>query len=530
MASHSSLILLLGGMALFMYGMTLASEHLQKLAANKVRTLLSKLSERRFLAVMVGVGLTALLQSSGAVTSMLVGLGTARVISLPQVMGVILGAAVGSTLTVQLISFNLSQYGLGFFFFSFMIYFLQQKRVVKHLAAVGMGFGLIFFGLELMAEGTKVFKTSEILLDQITSLSQQPLLAVALTALFTAFIHSSAAVIGLAMSLATAQVITVQDAMFWVYGANIGTTSTALMAALGSNYIGKQVAWAHFFYKVGSVIIFYPFTYFFVEIVLGASADYSRGIANLHTIFNVVSALIFLPFIDIGSRYMQKIIQKSPQDEEFSTQFLKTESYNSSALAMAHAQREMLRMGDIVLGMVRDSIDLFKGDNPELQESIKERDNQVDLLNREIKLFLVKSDGGQGLAKNVLKMIDFCSDLESAADVIDKGVSELARKKQALKLEFSQQGWQEICQFHSLVVEIITLSLSAAHMQDKQLAQQVIEKKRYLKQLERELRESHLTRLNQGLRESLNTSSIHLDLLSDWRHVVGLIVNHAYNV
>lgn len=513
-----------------MFGMTFASEHLQKLAANKVRTLLAKLSERRWLAVTVGVGLTVLLQSSGAVTSMLVGLGTARVISLPQVMGVIVGTAIGSTLTVQLISFNLSQYGLGTFFFAFMIYFLTQKRVIKHLAGVVMGFGLIFFGLEMMSLGTQIFKTSSMLIELISDLSNNPMLALVVTAFFTGFIHSSAAVIGLAMSLATAGIISLTDAMFWVYGANIGTTSTALMAALGSNYIGRQIAWAHFFYKVGSVLIFYFATNAFVIWVEAISGDIARDIANAHTIFNVISALIFYPFINLGTKIMESVIKRAPHEEEFSTKYLKGDTFNTPAIGMAHAQREILRMGDIVLTMIRDSIDLFKGDDPDLQESIQERDNQVDLLNREIKLFLVHHDESKGLARNVVHMIDFVTDMESAADVIDKGLLELAKKKQALKLEFSQQGWEEICAFHKMVVEIATLSLSAAHLQDKELARQVIEKKRRLKQYERELRESHLTRLNQGLRESINTSSIHLDLLSDMRHVVSLVVNHAYNI
>lgn len=530
--THSSLIFLVGGMALFMYGMALASDHLQRLAANKIRTLLSKLSERKILAILVGVGLTALLQSSGAVTSMLVGLGTARVISLTQVMGVIIGTAIGSTFTVQLISFNLSQYGLAIFFFSFMIYFLQQKRIVKNIAAVVMGFGLIFFGLELVSLGTEVFKTNPLFLEQIQHLSATPLAAIAVAALFTAFIQSSAAVIGLVMSLAQADIITVHDGMYWVYGANIGTTSVALIAALGSNYIGKQVAWSHFFYKVGSVILFYFITGPYVEFICGSSPDHARGIANLHTFFNVISALIFLPFIEFGSRGMEALIRKSASEEDFTTQFLKNDSYNTPALALAHSQREILRMGDIVLSMVRDSIDLFRGDDPELEESMRERDNQVDLLNREIKLFLVKFESGttQGIAKNVLNMIDFCSDIETAADVIEKNVMELAQKKQALKLEFSNQGWSEICNFHRLVVEIATMSLSASHLHDPDLAKKVIERKRELKKLEKDLRESHLSRLNQGLRESLNTSSIHLDLLSDWRHFVGLIVNHAYNI
>lgn len=530
--SHSSLMFLAGGMAIFMYGMKIASDYLQKLAANKTRSLMAKLSEKRILAVLVGVALTALLQSSGAVTSMLVGLGTAKVISLPQVMGVIVGTAIGSTLTVQLISFNISQYGLGIFFFSFMVFLLQTKRVIKNIAAVFMGFGLIFFGLELMAYGTIVFKSNPLLIEQIRHLSENPLLAIIVTSAFTAFIHSSSAVIGLAMSLAMGQVITVMDAMYWVYGANIGTTSTALMAAINANYIGKQVAWAHFFYKVGSVLIMYFATEPFVSFVCGASPNYARCIANLHTFFNVISAVMFFPFINVGSRAMEKLIPKSAGDQEFSTKFIHSETYNTPALALAHAQREILRMGDIVLSMVRDSMDLFKGENPELVDSIRERDNQVDLLNREIKLFLVKFETGStvGVAKNVLQMIDFCSDIEAAADVVDKGICELSRKKQALKLDFSPQGWTELCDFHKTVVEIVSLSLSAAHLNDAELAKQVIEKKRKLRVKEKELRESHLFRLNQGLKESINTSSIHMDLLSELRHCVSLIVNHAYNL
>jgi phosphate:Na+ symporter len=412
-----------------------------------------------------------------------------------------------------------------------MIFFLTQKRILKNCAGVGMGFGLMFFGLELMGYGTQVFKSSPMLIEMITDLGRNPLLAVALTALFTGFIHSSAAVIGLAMSLAQADLISLQDSMYWVYGANIGTTSTALMAAIGSNYIGRQVAWAHFFYKVGSVVVFYFFTDYFVQSIAGFGNSNSRDVANAHTIFNFVSAILFFPFINMGADKIQKLIKKQASEEDFSTKYLKTNTYNSPTLGLAHAQREILRMGDIVLSMVRDSLELFKGDNPDLQDSIRERDNQVDLLNREIKLYLVNfQNSANGLGKNVLRMIELCTDLEAAADVIDGGVLELARKKQALKLEFSNQGWSELCDFHSTVVEIVTMSLSAAHLQDAGLAKQAIAKKRELRIKERELRESHLSRLNQGLRESINTSSIHLDLLTDYRQIVSQIVNHAYSV
>ncbi len=529
--NHGAIAIILGGLAFFMFGVSFASDCLQRIGANKIRQLFNRIGGRQIVAISVGIGMTIFLQSSGAVTSMLVGLGSAEVCTLQQVMGIIVGTAVGSTFTVQLISFNILQYGLPIFAIAYIFYFLTKKRVIKDVLGIFVGFGMLFCGLEMMGAGTVVLKNFKIVTEAFTDLSQNPIAALLMTSLFTACIQSSAVTIGLAMSLASAGIISFHDSMYWIYGANIGTTATALIASVSSNYVGKQVAWAHFFYKIGAVLLFYFFTDRVAELFMSFDTSVARNIANVHTLLNVISAIVFYPLITPGANFIQKMFPKSAGDRVFQTEFINMDTYQSADLAYAQARRESLRMGDIVLGMLKDSIELFRADDPELIDSIKKRDTQVDILQREIKLFLAQmSDKNGELNKSIIRLITYISDLEHAGDVIDNGILVLAKKKQALKLEFSQDGWREIIEMHAKVVEAVSMSLSCFHLQDRELAARVIHMKRELRKFELQLKESHIDRLNKGLIETINTSSIHLDLLSDFRRIVGLLTNHAYSI
>lgn len=521
------LMQLIGGMSLFLLGMTMASQSLEKLMASRISQILNKLSQSPLVAIFVGILLTTLLQSSGAVTSMLVGLGSARVINLQQVMGVIIGTAIGSTLTVQLISFNLNQYGLPVFSLAFLIYFLTKKNSVKSVAQVFMGFGLIFFGLTMMSNAAHFFAELPELAEAFQHLRSHPIISLILSMVFCGLIHSSAVTIGLAMSLATAGVISVGDALLWVYGANIGTTSTAIMAAMNSNHIGKQVAWAHFFYKVVSVLLFYPFSDLFVAQIVSYQTSSSRSIANAHFFFNLISAGLFYPFINWGSIMMEKMFPKNVADE-FGTEFLKLNTYKSSSLAISYGEREIMRVADIVLTMIQDSIKLFNQYNIALVDSIRDRDNKVDFLYREIKMFLLEHANRSSTEVNqrIMDMIMFLSDLERSADSIDINLITLASKKSALKLEFSSAGWGELKTMHDQVMRVASMAINAFHT--KELCEEAIRLKRDLAKIEMNLRENHILRLNRGMRDSINTSSIHLDVLSEYRRIVSLLVSHAY--
>jgi phosphate:Na+ symporter len=524
---NSHIVIFLAGIAFFLYGSSMASQSLEKLMAQRITLLMTKLSKSSLLSIGVGVGLTTILQSSGAVTSMLVGLGSARVIQLPQVMGVIIGTAIGSTLTVQLISFDLSQYALPIFILGFAGYFLSKKPSLKNLSTVIMGFAMIFLGLKMISISSHFFAQLPILSEFFSSLRENSAYSFFAAVIFCAFVHSSAITIGLAMSLCAAGVITTHDAIIWVYGANIGTTSTALYSAAGSNYIGKQVAWAHFFYKALSVIIFYPLTSYFIEFVSQFQGTSARLIANAHFFFNIGSALIFYPFIQKGSQLIQKMFPKGLQ-EEFGTEYLAMNTYENTALAISYAQREIMRCADIVISMLKDSVVLFEEEDPVLVQSIKDRDNQVDFLYRETKMFLLNTANSNAAVvnQNVMNMIMFISDLERAADSIDINIRTLAIKKHALKLYFSNEGWNEIKQMHAQVVKVASMGINA--YDSPAMCENAIQLKRELAKIELNFRENHISRLNRGMQDSINTSSIHLDLLSEYRRIASLLCNHAY--
>jgi phosphate:Na+ symporter len=254
----------------------------------------------------------------------------------------------------------------------------------------------------------------------------------------------------------------------------------------------------------------------------------ARAIANAHLAFNIISAIIFYPFIDKGAALIEKMFPKAAS-EEFGTEFVNMNNYQSSALAVSYANREIMRTADIVIGMIKDSIRLFETNDPKVFDSIKDRDNKVDFLYRETKMFLLDhaNKSTTVVHQNVMNMIMFLSDAERAADAIDINILALAIKKNALKLEFSDEGWAEIRTMHENVVKVAAMAVNA--YQNRELCEEAIQLKRDLAKLEITLRENHISRLNRGLHTSINTSSIHLDLLSEYRRIASLLCNHAYN-
>jgi len=527
---NSYLVILFGGVCMFLYGMSIASHSLETLMAGRISLLLNKLSSSNLFAIVIGISLTTLLQSSGAVTSMLVGLGSAKVISLPQVMGVIIGTAIGSTITVQLISFDLYQYALPTLIASFSVFFFAKKPGMKTIASVFMGFAFLFLGLGMISSAAHHYAQLESLKESIEALKSNPHLSLFIAIVFCAFVQSSAVTIGLVMSLVQADVLSLHDAMFWVYGANIGTTSTALIAAVGSNHVGRQVAWAHFFYKTLSVVIFLigPIHEYFIKFLQQFHNTSAREIANGHLVFNLISAAAFYPFIRPASRFIEKLFPKDPK-EDFTAEYLSMNNYQSTALATSYANREIMRTADIVMSMIQDSLRLFDHADMSLIESIKDRDNKVDYLYRETKMFLLDHANKSSTAvhQSIMSMIMFLSDLERAADSIDINLTTLAIKKNALKLEFSREGWDEIKQMHTQVIRVAQMAINAFNSKD--MCEEAIQLKRELAKLEIQMRENHISRLNRGLRESINTSSIHLDLLSEYKRIASLLCAHAYN-
>lgn len=471
-----------------------------------------------------------ILQSSGAVTSMLVGLGSARVINLAQVMSLILGCAVGTTFTVQLLSFNISQYGLPIFAVFFFFYFLTRKRIVRTTMAAVMGFGLLFWGLELVRLGTAGLSQFQEFGSFLQILKDNPFYALAVSAVLTALVQSSAVTIGLAMTLASHDMITLQDTTYWIFGANIGTTATALIASAGGNYIGRQVAWAHCIYKVAGVLLFFPLAKYLVGYM--ATGSPVHDVANINTAYNLLAAAIFYPFIHRGAKFVEQMFPPSEAEKEYSVKFLSKDDWHNPSVAVAHAEREILRMADIVTVMIDKSLELFRRENPDLVTAMRKRDDHVDLLARELNLYLARNVESAGAVYHtqMMGLMNYTTDLEASADVVENQLLELATKKHHLKLEFSPEGWRDLEEMSNAVSQVASMSVVCFQRQDKDLAAKIIFHKRNVRKLEKRMRESHMVRLVKGTPESVNTSSIHLDVLGEYRRIVGLMSNHVYSL
>ena len=525
------LFALLGGTALLLYGVRLVGEGLQRAAGARLRRVLTTLSGDRFKALAVGAGITALLQSSSATTVMLVGFASAGLLSLRQTIGVILGADIGTTVTVQLLAFNLLDIA-PLIVFAGWATSVSSKGTLGYVGRAILGFGFLFLGMKLIVDGTGPLKHSALFADFLAAMSGQTILLIVIAAVFTALVHSSAATIGLAMSLAQSGLMPLEGAVPVILGANVGTAATALVASLGANTEARRVALAHAGFKIGGAVIFLPLLAPFADLVRNTSPDIPRQIANAHTLFNVALAALFLPFADWAADLITRLI---PERRPTGTGaiYLNPQTLDTPAVALGQAVRETLRMGDVVVQSLRDSIGVLERNDEALMRQLIARDDVIDRLEEDIKQFLIKLGQEQlteEQAERETALIFVIANLEEIGDVVEKNLMELAEKKLRGGHSFSQQGWSEIKDLHAKVVENLELALSALAAQDPSIAEKVIRHKSRINLLERQLRQTHIQRLHEGLRESVDTSSLHLDLLANLKRANSLAAGIAYAV
>jgi phosphate:Na+ symporter len=522
---------ILGGTALLLYGVRMVGEGLQRAAGTRLRHLLSTLTGNRFKALLVGAGVTAVLQSSSATTVMLVGFASAGLLSLRQTIGVILGADIGTTVTVQLLAFDLLAVSPLVLFIGWLLY-ATGRGTIRYVGQAILGFGFLFLGMKLVADGTHPLATSELFADVLRALTGQPLILLLVAAVFSGVVRSSAATIGFALSLASAGVLTLAGAIPIIFGANIGTAATALIAAVGQNAEARRVAAAHAVFKVVGVALFFPFIAPFAELVQRTAPDVPRQIANAHSIFNVVVAALFLPLSEWAAELFERMIPRR-EATTVGAMYLNEQTLDTPAVALGQAVRETLRMGDVVVQSVRDSIAVLERNDEALMRQVIARDDLIDRLEEDIKQFLIKLGAQQLTAEQAERetaLIFVIANLEEIGDIVEKGLMELAEKKLRGGHSFSQQGWAEIRDVHAKVVENLELALAALAAQDPSIAEKVIRHKSRINLLERQLRQKHIDRLHEGLRESIDTSSLHLDLLANLKRANSLAAGIAYAV
>lgn len=510
-----SIIELLGGLALFLFGLYYGSKGLRRLAGDRLRQALYSLTANRWLGALVGIIITVIFQSSSATTVLLVGLASAGILSLTRSLAVVLGADIGTTITVQVLAFRLYDYALLIVVAGFFL--MNSFRRVRNLGQSVFGFGLVFYSLKLVLAAAEPVRYVPELTAALARIGHVPWLGFLSALLFTALIRSSAATIGIVVGLAFTGLVDLSAAIPFILGANIGSGFTALLAAWRGPVEARRVAVGHLLFKVIVVGLCLPFLSLLTRLALFSARDIPRQVANAHTIVNLFALLVFLPLLGPYERLLGRLVPAGRRDR-FGPRYLDSSSLEAPALAVAQAMREVLRMADRVLLMYNRSLEVFLRRDKEGRRELIALDDQVDRLEESLTGFLARisqEELSEQLSRKTVALFHITDDLEHIADIVSKSLMAHAAKRIEHGLAFSEPGLEEIRSFHAQVGENLKTALACIASWDLDLARRLVSCKDWGLERKHELHNKHLERLSQGLRESIDTSAVHLDYISD---------------
>lgn len=519
---------LLGGLALFLYGMKIMGDGLQKVAGDKIRKILERVTKYPVIAVLVGAFTTALIQSSSATTVMVVGFVNAGLMTLKQAIGIIMGANIGTTITAQIIAFKLSDYVFLVIAIGFCFYFFSKRRIYIHIGQFILGLGILFLGLDTMSNAVVPLRESPAFLQFIASFSQYPLLGVLVGVLTTCIIQSSAATIGMLIALANQDIITFSAAVPVLFGDNIGTCITAVLASIGTNLNAKRAAVAHVMFNIIGTLIFLTFLPWFKAFVIAISPDQpARLIANAHTSFNVLNTCLFLPFVGLYAKFIEKIVPGKVTIEEKGPIYLDERMFGTPAVALSLAKKEIIRMAGMAGRSLESAVQGFHQKDDKLLKSTSENEDMIDRLETEITFYLAKlSQKGltQKLSGRHTGLLNCVKDFERIGDHA-MNIAELAQARIDENLPFTEYALKELEKMYNLVFEAYQKALDALREEDKEKARRVIVLEPLIDKMEKELRASHMNRLNKGICYP-SSGVIFLDIISNLER----IGDHATNI
>ena len=532
---------LFGGLALFLYGMEKMADALKAVAGERLKSVLAKLTTNRVTGALTGAFVTAIIQSSSITTVLVVGFITAEVMSFSQAVGVIFGTNIGTTITAQIIAFKVTKYALLLISVGFGMLFIGNKERMKQYGAMVMGLGLIFFGMGVMSNAMKPLQSYQPFLDLMAHMDN-PILGILTAACFTGLVQSSSATTGIVIVMASQGFITLTAGIALIFGANVGTCITALLASIGKPKEAVRAGVVHILFNIIGVIIWLGFINQLAQIVVWLSpvaqgvsgveklaAETPRQIANAHTIFNIANAIIFLPFAKLIARQAEWLVPDKPAVEAeleaapvLTTQYLNPELLAMPALAIEQARRAILLMAEVVQGMLADIMPAFMANNMRIIKDVSQREDQVDYLQRQTTSYLTQiAHGDLSLQESELtvQLLHVATDLEHIGDVIAESLVELLVKKAEGDIEFSEEGREELIAYHQRILESYGQAIEAFENDDAALAQVVTEMKPELNRLEYVYRQTHYERLSRELKPSIDSSKIHLDLVDNLRRI-----------
>ncbi len=503
------LLNLLGGLALFIFGMNKMSDNLQAVAGSEMRRILKKITSTPFKGVLVGLGITGIIQSSSATTVMLIGLVNAGIMNLQQAVGVVMGANIGTTVTAQLIAFNIGDVALAFVIVGVVGTFLKRSRKMEHWSLIILGFGLLFVGLNLMSASVAGLKNSPFAHQILARAADYPLLAILAGTLFTIIIQSSSASVGIVMVLATNGLISFEGAMYLVYGDNIGTTITAWLAGLGANNTAKRVALVHTMFNVIGTVIIATLTYqgiykvFINSITPGnvfLGENMGRHIANAHSFFNILNTIWMLPFAGLLAKIAERVIPKDPEDliSLGEPKHLNYHLINDSFLAVEQSLKEMREMLRLVRLGLFVSYEAFRDKSYKKQIRVSRIENAIDHLQREVTRYLVavnERTNAPGIIQKIPALLHSVNDIEKVGDFTEEVNRILNYQIPAQKNPLSPEFRAMIDDLHTRVVEMLDLSIDYLEELKPVYTFKIIELEGRINEMHRRLRDQIMSQI-----------------------------------
>ncbi len=526
---------LMGGVALLLWGLHMVQSGILRAFGTEMRRWLSLAVGNRFVAFGAGLGLTALLQSSTATGLMTASFAADGLLGLVPALAIMLGANVGTTLIVQVLSFNVAAAAPVLLILGLAGFRSGARSRVKDLSRVAIGLGLILLALHILLDTLTPAESAPAVQMLLRSVTADPVLCIVIAAALTWAAHSSVATVLLIMSLAYSHFVTPTAALALVLGANLGTAINPMLEGVRrDDPASYRLPVGNLFNRLVGVVVVTPFLRPIADAFTLVQPDPSKMTAQFHVAFNIALAVAFIGLLDPMARMLVKFFPAPRRGRGPSApRHLTDAALDTPSLALADAARETLRMGDIVEAMLQQVMTALMTNDRALVGEVSRMDDTVDRLDAAVKLYITKLTRGsleEREARRAMEIISFAINLEHVGDIVDKNLSELAAKKSRRKLEFSSEGAAELKAFHQRILRNLRMAFGVFMTSDVEQARTLIAEKSELRNTELSAVERHLDRLREGQPKSIETTSLHLDVLRDLRRIHSHICSVAYPV
>jgi phosphate:Na+ symporter len=526
---------LAGGIALLLWGLHMVQSGILRAFGSDLRRLLGLALRNRFTSFLAGLGVTALLQSSTATGLMATAFVKDGLIGLVPALAIMLGANVGTTLIVQLLSFDVSWVAPVLLISGVLAFKRSSRTIIRDLGRVAIGLGLMLLALHILLDTLAPAENAPNVRILLTAATAMPVLNLLFGAALAWAAHSSVAIVLLIMSLAFSHFISPAAALALVLGANLGSAINPLIEGGGlSNPKALRLPLGNLLNRLVGCAIVLPFLQPIADRLAVLDPNPVRMVADFHSLFNVALAGLFILPLPALARLLEWLLPEPASRPDSSAPiYLDPAALSTPSLALVCAARETLHMGDLIETMLRKTMDTFTTDDRKLVSEIERMDNDVDRLHEAIKLYvtrITRESLEDRDSHRAMEIIAAAINLEHIGDIIDKNLMELATKKIKNRLSFSERGAAELQEFHRRVLDNLKLAFGVFLSGDVKVARQLVEEKTVIRDMERAAAESHFSRLREGITASVETSSLHLDVLRDLKRIFSHICSIAYPV